>query len=224
MFTGLIEELGIVRAVEKSAMDWLVWIRCGFAQEAVGLGDSIAVSGVCLTVVDWRPGEFAVEVSAETVRVTTFGGNLIAGSRVNLERALRLGGRLDGHLVQGHVDGVGRVERVAPKGRSLEIGFRVSKEVGMYIIPKGSIAVDGVSLTVNSVVDSGEVTRFLLNVIPHTQKKTTLADVTVGREVNVETDLLGRYVERLLSKGAATEAKELPRRGLDVAYLLQQGF
>ncbi|MBF0428841.1 MAG: riboflavin synthase, partial [Magnetococcales bacterium] len=130
---------------------------------------------------------------------------------------------LDGHLVAGHVDAVGRVERVVPRGRSLEIGFRVSGDVGRYIIPKGSIAVDGVSLTVNTVADIGEMTRFSINVIPHTQRKTTLAVVAPGREVNVETDLLGRYVERLLGRGSGSFPGQR-RQGLDEAFLHQQGF
>ncbi|MBF0179059.1 MAG: riboflavin synthase [Magnetococcales bacterium] len=218
MFTGLIEELGSVRAVEKSAAEWLLWIRCGFAIEPVRLGDSIAVSGACLTVVEWRRGEFAVQVSAESLRVTTL-GSLLPGQEVNLERALRMGDRLDGHLVQGHVDAVGRVERIAPRGQSLETWFRVPKETGRYIVPKGSVAVDGVSLTVNQVADVAEGTRFSVNLIPHTRKKTTLASLTAGREVNVETDLLGRYVERLLGRGGGTA-----RRCVDEAFLQEQGF
>ncbi|MBF0125809.1 MAG: riboflavin synthase [Magnetococcales bacterium] len=225
MFTGLIEEMGSVCAVEKSAAEWLLRIRSGLALDAVRIGDSIAVSGACLTVVAWRAGEFAVQVSSETLRATTL-GNLMAGSAVNLERALRVGDRLDGHLVQGHVDAVGRVERIAPRGRSLEIWFRVPEAAGRYIVPKGSIAVDGVSLTVNQVVDAGDGTRFSINLIPHSQKKTTLATLAAGREVNVETDLLGRYVERLLGRGASARcgAGDLPRRGLDEAFLQQKGF
>ncbi|MBF0294022.1 MAG: riboflavin synthase [Magnetococcales bacterium] len=218
MFTGLIEELGSVRAVEKSAADWVLWVRCGFAAEPVRLGDSIAVSGACLTVVEWRRGEFAVQVSSATLQVTTLGA-LLPGQEVNLERALRLGDRLDGHLVQGHVDAVGRVERITPRGRSLETWFRVPGETGRYIVPKGSVAVDGVSLTVNQVADVAEGTRFSVNLIPHTRKKTTLAGLTAGREVNVETDLLGRYVERLLGRGGVPT-----RRCMDEAFLREQGF
>ncbi|MEO5332567.1 MAG: riboflavin synthase [Magnetococcus sp. YQC-5] len=231
MFTGLIEAMGSVRAVEKSSADWLLWIRCGFPVESVRLGDSIAVSGVCLTVVDRRAStrtldELAVQVSAKTLEVTTL-GKWSVGTGVNLERALRLGDRLDGHLVQGHVDGVGRVERVVAHGRSMEIGFRVSGATGRYIISKGSIAVDGVSLTVNTVEDGGEMTRFSINVIPHTQRKTTLSQVAPGHEVNVETDLLGRYVERLLGKGllcGSEGRREVSRQGVDLAFLQQKGF
>ncbi len=223
MFTGLIEEMGSVRLVEQTSSEWLLWVRCGFAGDSVRLGDSIAVSGVCLTVVDLRVGEFAVQVSKETLSATTC-GKLMAGSGVNLERALKMGDRLDGHLVQGHVDAVGRVERIVPQGGSLAIWFRVSEAAGRYIIPKGSIAVDGVSLTVNTVMDIGDMTRFSINVIPHTQRKTTLAALASGREVNIETDLLGRYVERLLKGRAACDHQEPSRRSLDEAFLRQQGF
>ncbi|MBF0271169.1 MAG: riboflavin synthase [Magnetococcales bacterium] len=221
MFTGLIEEVGVIRAVERSSAEWLLRIGCGF--QGVRLGDSIAVSGVCLTVVEvLDSGGFAVQVSAATLEVSTL-GNLTAGSRVNLERALALGGRLDGHLVQGHVDAMGRVERITPRGRSLEIWFRVPGAVGRYLIPKGSIAVDGVSLTVNTVVDVGEETRFSINLIPHTQRGTTLSALSPGVVVNVESDLLGRYVERLLARGAAC-GQDRERRGLDETFLRQQGF
>lgn len=223
MFTGLIEEIGRVRGLERSSAECLLWIRCGFPVESIKLGDSIAVSGVCLTVVDKRPGEFAALASAETLDVTTLGHKQI-GMGVNLERALRFGDRLDGHLVQGHVDAVGRVVRVVARGRSCEIDFCVAGSVGRYIVSKGSIAVDGVSLTVNTVVDMGEETQFKVNVIPHTQRQTTLAMAASGLLVNVETDLLGRYVERLLGKGGSCEARNPIRQGLDAAFLLSKGF
>ncbi len=216
MFTGLIETVGTLHAMEIQGEERLLRIRGGFEGDAVALGDSIAVNGVCLTVTDQAPELFAVHVSAETVQRTTF-AHLRPGAVVNLERALAVGGRLNGHLVQGHVDGVGWVERLTPRGRSLEIGFRVPAAVGRYIVAKGSIAVDGVSLTVNTVAESGGVTRFSVNIIPHTQQKTTLALLRVNRTVNIETDLLGRYVERLLGSGVG-------RCGLDEAYLREKGF
>ncbi|MBF0213296.1 MAG: riboflavin synthase [Magnetococcales bacterium] len=222
MFTGLIEAVGVIRTVERSAAEWLLRVDCGFA--GVKLGDSIAVSGVCLTVVEViQAGGFAVQVSEATLQVSTL-GNLSPGARVNLERALCLGGRLDGHLVQGHVDAIGLVERIAPRGRSLETWFRVPATVGRYIIPKGSIAIDGVSLTVNAVMDAGEESRFSINLIPHTQRETTLSALTPGGRVNVESDLLGRYVERLLARGATCGQERERRGGLDEAFLRQQGF
>lgn len=222
MFTGLIEQVGVIRSVERSAAEWLIRVDCRFS--GVRLGDSIAVSGVCLTVVELLPpGGFAAQVSAATLESSTL-GNLRAGVRVNLERALSFGGRLDGHLVQGHVDAVGRVERVAPRGRSLEVWFRVSGVVGRHVVAKGSIAIDGVSLTVNQVEDVGEESRFSINLIPHTQNGTTLAGLAPGVEVNIESDLLGRYVERLLARGAECGVVRGKRGGLDEAFLRQQGF
>ncbi|MEO5345687.1 MAG: riboflavin synthase [Magnetococcus sp. YQC-9] len=222
MFTGLIERVGVIRAVERSSSEWLLRIECDFS--GVKLGDSIAVSGVCLTVVELtKPSGFAVQVSAASLEVTTL-GNLLAGARVNLERALSFGGRLDGHLVQGHVDAVGRVERIAPRGRSLEVWFRVPGAVGRYVVAKGSIAIDGVSLTVNRVEDVGEETRFSINLIPHTQHETTLAVLAPGGLVNIESDLLGRYVERLLARGASCGVTRDKSSGLDEAFLRQQGY
>ncbi len=217
MFTGLIEEVGKVRAIEKTGQDWLLQVGCDFDMSTVKLGDSIAVNGVCLTVVGKDTKGFAVQVSRESVARTTF-ATLAAGDILNLERAMMVGGRLDGHIVQGHVDAVAKVERITPRGRSMEIWFNLPAEAGRYVIPKGSIAIDGVSLTVNEVVDAGGITRFSVNIIPHTQKKTTLAGLASGHKVNVETDMLGRYVERLLKSGGRHG------RPMDEAYLRERGF
>lgn len=225
MFTGLIEEAGRVTGVRKSGGDWLLTVACGFDLARVALGDSIAVSGACLTVVDKGEGGFTVQVSEETTRVTTL-GRLAVGDIVNLERAMLVGGRLDGHIVQGHVDGIGVVESITPRSRSLEIWFRVPAGVGGYIVAKGSVAVDGVSLTVNQVEDRGEVTRFSVNLIPHTQKKTTLSGLKPGAAVNVESDVLGRYVERLLRRqGGAGQGVSAGRgAGIDETFLREHGF
>lgn len=219
MFTGLIEGMGHVRSLQKGGSDWSLGIAAPFDLSTVALGDSIAINGVCLTVVSKDAASFTVQVSRETVGVTTMTG-IRVGQAVNLERAMVLGGRLDGHLVQGHVDTVGHVERLTTQGRSTVIWFRVPAEFGRYIIPKGSIAVDGVSLTVNEVADGGAVTRFAVNIIPHTSHKTTLAALVAGSLVNVETDLLGRYVERLLATGGWGRPVGL----VDEAYLLKRGF
>ncbi|MBF0161672.1 MAG: riboflavin synthase [Magnetococcales bacterium] len=216
MFTGLIEDVGSLQILENQGEERLVHIRCGLDLQGVALGDSIAVNGVCLTVTAKGADFFAAQLSAETVQRTTF-AHLRRGATVNLERALAYGGRLNGHLVQGHVDAVGRVERLLPRGNSLEVCFCLPRSAGRYLVHKGSVAVDGVSLTVNTVTESAEITRFTVNIIPHTQKKTTLALLAVNREVNIETDLLGRYVERLL----APSAKSSP---LDAAYLRERGF
>ncbi|WP_130471283.1 riboflavin synthase [Candidatus Magnetaquicoccus inordinatus] len=220
MFTGLIEDVGQLLAMEHQGGEYLLRVRCTFPMAEIVLGDSIAVNGVCLTVTEKGSDWFAVQVSGETLQHSTF-AHLRVGATLNLERALPLGGRLNGHLVQGHVDGVGYVQRVQPRGRSLEITFRVTAVVAKYIVAKGSIAVDGVSLTVNSVQESGEESSFSVNIIPHTQKKSTLAELIVNRAVNIETDILGRYVERLLagSKGCARSGG-----GMDEHYLRERGF
>lgn len=220
MFTGLIEAVGTLQAVENQGGERLLRIRSDLAMQAVALGDSIAVSGVCLTVTAKGQDFFAAQVSAETLRQTTF-AQLKPGATVNLERALAYGGRLNGHLVQGHVDGIGRVERLLQRGGSLEIWFCLPHTVGRYLVSKGSIAIDGVSLTLNAVVDAGDITRFSVNIIPHTQQKTTLALLSIQREVNIETDLLGRYVERLLGPGIN---RCQPGQTLDEAYLRERGF
>ncbi|MBF0445921.1 MAG: riboflavin synthase [Magnetococcales bacterium] len=217
MFTGLIEDVGSVKAIEKTGQDWLLRVKCGFAMDSIKLGDSIAINGACLTVINKEPQGFAVQISRESVNKTTF-AKLTPGAILNMERALLVGGRLDGHMVQGHVDAVGKVERITPRGRSIEIWFTLPREAGRYVIAKGSIAVDGVSLTVNEVVDGGSVSRFSVNIIPHTQKKTTLAGLAPGHQVNIETDLLGRYVERLMQSGGRHG------RPMDEAYLRKKGF
>ncbi len=219
MFTGLIEEVGNIASIRKGSEDWLLTLRTGMDLSTVREGDSIAVNGACLTVVAMGGGTFTVQVSAETVRRTTF-ERLHGGALVNLERAMTVGGRLDGHLVQGHVDAVGRVERMTARGRSQEIWFRVPHGPGRYIVSKGSIAIDGVSLTVNEVRDVQEGTAFSVNIIPHTQKKTTLSGLAAGDGVNIETDLIGRYVERLLKTGATCP----PAEKVDEAYLRRKGL
>ncbi|MEO5362133.1 MAG: riboflavin synthase [Magnetococcus sp. DMHC-8] len=220
MFTGLIETVGTLHAMDIQGEERQIRIHSDLPLQTVALGDSIAVNGVCLTVTDRAQESFAVHLSAETLQRTTF-AHLRVGATVNLERALALGGRLNGHLVQGHVDGIGHVEQLTPRGHSLAIGFRVDGTVGRYIVAKGSIAVDGVSLTVNTVADAGSVTRFTVNIIPHTRHKTTLALLTVNRPVNIETDLLGRYVERLLGTGGGRCSQT---GGMDEAYLRDRGF
>lgn len=220
MFTGLIEAVGTLQAVENQGGERLLRIRSDLSMALVALGDSIAVSGACLTVTAKGEDFFAAQVSAETLQRTTL-GQLKSGAPVNLERALAYGGRLNGHLVQGHVDAIARVDRLVQRGGSLEVWFSLPHTVGRYLVSKGSIAIDGVSLTLNAVVDAGDITRFSVNIIPHTQQKTTLTLLTVQREVNIETDLLGRYVERLLGPGTN---RCQPGRGLDEAYLRERGF
>lgn len=199
MFTGIVQDMGRIVALEPRAGD--VRVRVAVERlplDAVRSGDSIAVSGVCLTVVEHDAGGFAADVSNETLSLTTL-GDLAPGSRVNLEPALRAGDPLGGHLVSGHVDGVGRVVSLAQDARSWRIRFETPPDIARYVARKGSIAIDGVSLTVNEV----EGREFGINIIPHTWQVTTIGGYAPGRRVNLEIDPIARYVERLLAAGAA---------------------
>ena len=195
MFTGIVEALGEVREVRRSEQDAQVVIGAGGLDLSdVKVGDSIAVNGCCLTVVELAPGTFRVDVSRETLERTT---GFEAGALVNLEKALRLSDRLGGHLVSGHVDGRGEVTRWEQAGESWLLEVRVSAELARYLARKGSTTVNGVSLTVNRA----QADRFEVNLIPHTLEVTNLKALHQGAEVNVEVDLLARYLERLLASG-----------------------
>ena len=196
MFTGIITDLGTVRSAEQRG-DLRLTIGCGYDLAGVDLGASIACSGTCLTVVDKGADWFAVDVSAETISRTA-AGLWRDGARLNLERALRLGDELGGHLVTGHVDGVGTVVGTCPEGASVQIGISAAPELGPYIAVKGSITLDGVSLTVNEVRDADDgTTHFAVNIIPHTGQHTTLGAVEPGRQLNLEIDILARYLKRM---------------------------
>jgi riboflavin synthase len=197
MFTGIVTDLGRVRAVLPGG-DAGYEIATQYDTAGIALGASIACSGVCLTVVATGPGWFRVQVSAETLACSTLGRWRI-GSAVNLERSLRLGDELGGHLVLGHVDGVGHMIERRPEGDSIRLDFEAPDALASAIASKGSIAVDGVSLTVNEVTGR----RFGVNIIPHTQAVTTLGGLAPGDPVNLEIDLLARYVARLMGKDLA---------------------
>ncbi len=200
MFTGIVTDIGVVRSV-SGTQDKRFSITTRFDISTLEIGASIACSGPCLTVTghghDAEGAWFSVDASAETLRCTSLGG-WGAGTRINLERALRVGDELGGHIVTGHVDGVGRLEEVTPEGGSLKMVFRAPPELASFIAAKGSITIDGVSLTVNTV--SGA--RFTVNIIPITQTATTLGDRRPGDGVNLEVDLLARYIARLSHKDA----------------------
>ena len=195
MFTGLITDVGRVRTTEQRG-DLRLVIECGYDMAGVDPRASIARSGACLTVVDKDTGWFAVDLSAETVSKTA-PGLWQEGARLNLERALRLGDELGGHLVTGHVDGLAEVIGLCPEGDSLRVGLAVPATLGPMLAPKGSVTLDGVSLTVNNVRDQGEQTHFSVNIIPHTANHTTFADLAAGRNPNVEIDVLARYLQRM---------------------------
>ena len=195
MFTGIITDIGIITKAEQRG-DLRLVVQCGYDMASVDLGASIACSGCCLTVVDKGANWFAVDASAETVAKTA-SGLWTQGKRLNLERALKVGDELGGHIVTGHVDGVGEILVVEPVGDSHRVEIRAPASLSAYIAEKGSITVDGVSLTVNEVIDDASGTRFTLNIIPHTWDVTTLADLAVGSTVNLEIDVLARYLMRM---------------------------
>lgn len=212
MFTGIIQTVGRVNRLEPRGGDLRLHVDTADLDLAdVQLGDSIAVSGVCLTAVALEARGFAADVSNETLSLTTLGG-LKAGDPVNLEKALRLADRLGGHLVSGHVDGLGKVASVTPDGRSQRWTFEVPASLVRYIAAKGSVCIDGTSLTVNEVGGN----RFGVNLIPHTVERTTFHAKRAGDAVNIEVDVIARYVERLIGGGDAPK--------LDEAFLKQHGF
>ncbi len=197
MFTGIVTDLGRVRMLDKRG-DTRIEIETAFDTSEIDLGASIACSGPCLTVVEKGPGWFAVDASAETMARTTL-GDWVEGSPVNLERAMRVGDKLGGHIVSGHVDGVAAVLDTSPEGDSVRFRFAAPDAFERYISPKCSVALDGVSLTVNEV----DGATFGVNIIPHTLQRTTFGTLGAGDRVNFEVDTIARYVARLLEKDRA---------------------
>lgn len=215
MFTGLIQDVGTVRSLRRSGDAVRLCVSTRFPMDDLALGESIAVNGVCLTAVSFGGGSFEADLSPESLERSTL-GDLVPGSAVNLERALRLCDRLGGHLVSGHVDGIATVVQRRQDANAVRFTFRVSPGISRYLVEKGSVAIDGISLTVNEV--AGE--SFGLAVIPHTLAATTLKNALPGCRVNVETDMLGKYVERLL-KG---EEPSPGGKGVDLQFLANHGF
>ncbi|MDQ7915911.1 riboflavin synthase [Pseudomonas sp. 102515] len=217
MFTGIIEALGEIRVLTPKGGDVRLYVATGKLDLAdVKLGDSIAVNGVCLTAVELPGDGFWADVSRETLSLTSLGG-LKPGSRVNLEKALMPTSRLGGHLVSGHVDGLGEVVSRADNARAVQFRLRAPAELARYIALKGSITVDGVSLTVNAV-DGAD---FELTIVPHTLGETIMADYRAGRRVNLEVDLLARYLERLLLGDKAAESS---KGGVTENFLAEHGY
>ena len=217
MFTGLIEGTGKLKTIEPRGKDMRLSIQASFDLEGFQTGESVAVDGVCLTVVSWQARAFTVDVSQETLSRTTLGQRSV-GDEVNLERALRLGDRLGGHLVNGHVDGKARVMARKQRGDSLVFVFEVVAELGRYIIEKGSVAVNGVSLTVNRCDEQS----FDVNIVPHTARWTTIGNWRVGDEVNIEVDIIGKYVERFVR--TRQESDSPSTSGVDRGFLAKHGF
>jgi riboflavin synthase len=214
LFTGIIESIGTVSAVGKQGKVYVLTIDSALDLSDTKVGDSVAVDGVCLTVVGMSGVSFSVEATPETLNRSTL-KNAARGRAVNLERALRLTDRLGGHLVQGHVEGIGVVRGVTKGADGLIIEIDADPAVMRYVIDKGSVAVDGISLTVNSLTGSG----FTINIIGHTEDKTTLHNKKPGSEVNIETDIVGRYIERLLTARKSPETE-----GLTMTKLAQEGY
>lgn len=215
MFTGIVEELGVVKLLSVRGKAAQLRLSAQTVLTDVRLGDSIAVNGVCLTVVSFSVREFTVDVMPETLRKSNL-MELKPGDPVNLERALALGGRLGGHLVSGHVDGIGSIMERRLEGNAVIYQFSVPPEVLRYIIPKGSVAIDGISLT---VADMG-LDWFSVSVIPHTVSSTTLGRKSEGEKVNLENDLIGKYVERLLF----SQRDEKQKEDISMDFLMKTGF
>jgi riboflavin synthase len=213
MFTGIIEDKGKVLKIEYRGQEKRLTIGLPSHLTEVQLGDSININGVCLTVVKKRQQSIELDLSKETLQRTIL-GELKEGDQVNLERALRLTDRLGGHIVTGHIDGIGVIVEKKKERDFLQLGIRIPESVSKYVVQKGSIAVDGISLTVNEYQE-GEIH---LTLIPYTIEKTTLVDKKVGDRLNVEADILGKYVEKLLARGDKKSG------GMDLSFLKEQGF
>lgn len=209
MFTGIVEGLGKVKRLTRKGADAVLEIEAGISLEEVSPGDSIAVNGACLTVTSRNQNVFQADVSAETLSRTTL-GFLQAGHKVNLEKSLRIGGFVGGHFVLGHVDATGRILSQTQKSGSLILAVEMNDNISRYIVEKGSVAIDGISLTVNKL----EKSRFYVNIIPHTAANTTLVMKKEADLVNIETDILGKYVEKLMQSS----------KGIDQDFLAKHGF
>lgn len=220
MFTGIIEGLGAIAAIHPSGQGSRFSITSDFDLTGTRIGDSIAVNGACLTAVILEGRRFTVDVSPETLKRSVLGSIKIA-ERVNLERALRLSDRLDGHLVAGHVDGIGILRERKTLANAIVMTYSIPEALSRYMIEKGSVAVDGTSLTINRC----DKASFEVSIIPHTAALTTVGLKKVGDTVNIETDMIGKYVERfVLNRGSANHENENPAGGIDTAFLAKSGF
>ena len=215
MFTGLIEEIGKIESISKSAKSAVITINAKTVMEDMKLGDSICTNGVCLTVTEFGSDKFSVDVMAESMRRSNL-KTLKKGDEVNLERALKLNDRLGGHIVSGHIDGTGKIEAYEKEDNAVWITVSAAPELLKYIIGKGSIAIDGVSLTVAYVDDAA----FKVSIIPHTRDVTTLLNKQPGQEVNLECDMIGKYIEKLMNFGS----RQAQKSSIDMDFLARNGF
>ena len=220
MFTGIIEGFGAISAIRSAGQGKRLTIEADFDLHQTKIGDSLCVSGACLTAVKIDGRHFEVDISPETLQMTTFGEAKV-GQRVNVERALRLSDRLDGHLVSGHIDGVGNIRQREPLGNAIIVTIDAPESLARYMISKGSVAVDGISLTINTC----DANSFSVSIIPHTAKLTTIGFKNRGDRVNIETDMLGKYVERFMNARPGQGAVKAEKQsGIDKEYLLKTGF
>ena len=224
MFTGIIEEIGIVQGVKRAGISMQITFGCRKVLEDARIGDSIAVNGVCLTVTQKSEGAFTADVMAETFRRSALGA-LEKGSRVNLERAMAAGGRFGGHIVSGHIDGTGTIQSFRREENAVWVSIKAPEGILRYIVEKGSVAIDGISLTVAKVGEGD----FQVSVIPHTSQETTLLSKRPGDLVNLENDIIGKYVEKLLGMGKkevpGNEAsEERPSGSVSLELLSKCGF
>ncbi len=219
MFTGIIEEIGVIKSISKGSKSSQLCIKASEVLKDVKLGDSIATNGACLTVVSFTSTEFTVDVMAETVRKTTL-QKLNSGDQVNLERALRMGDRLGGHMVSGHIDGIGTIRSLVKEENAVWVTIEAPKSILKYVIGKGSIAIDGISLTVALVDDKV----FKVSIIPHTGAETTLLDKKSGDQVNLENDLVGKYIERFMLFKDDSNPDSSSKSNVDMGFLAEHGF
>jgi len=226
MFTGIIEAVGTIKAINVNTQGArLVIATNSLNMSDVQLGDSIATNGICLTVVDFDNvkgnGSYSADVSNETLQRTSFASYQV-GSKVNLEKAMLASTRFGGHMVSGHVDGVSEILAINNNGNSWEYWLSMPDDLAHYIAEKGSVTIDGTSLTVNALVENGSSGKFRLTIVPHTVKETIFADYQVGSKVNVEVDLIARYLERLLTKSDNNEYS--PKSSVSESMLMKAGF
>jgi len=227
MFTGIIESFGTIQRIESSGEGKVLHISCDLDLSQSKIGDSIAVNGACLTAVSLGKNSFSVDMAPETVSRTTF-STMGPGTRVNIERALKLSDRIDGHLVSGHIDGTGTIASIQKKSNAVILDVSVPEALACDMIEKGSVAIEGISLTINQCWDTG----FQVSIIPHTAKITTIGYKQVGDKINIETDMLGKYVRKFLTKGGmgandahkGSESSSKQGSDISISLLAENGF
>ncbi|MBF0117942.1 MAG: riboflavin synthase [Desulfobacterales bacterium] len=216
MFTGIIEGLGIIKKIEPVSSGKRLGVSTDFILADAKIGESIAVNGVCLTAVTLSSNYFEADISPETIKTTIF-SSIKVGDRINIERALKLSDRLSGHLVSGHVDGIGVIKERKNKGNAVIVSIMVEKHLSRYMVKKGSVAVDGISLTINNCDEND----FDVSIIPHTAHLTTIGFKDIGSSVNIETDMIGKYIEKFTEPHLN---KEIKKSNIDMAFLAKAGF